>query len=210
MGIALSKQQKFRTRRIFPHCRVGIVTYSFVGQAEATTFLFVNSLRLNLGMFGMIVRKHRRMLTRHRGVVTVEMALTLPVFAIFLAALMEFGHLFLVSNTLNAAARSGARLGAVEGVTTAQVMSRANTILESAFPANKATVIVRDAAVYDTANMNAETINYDTLPAKDLATAKTGDLFLVQIKVPYNNVALLPPYWVKNRTITGMALMRHE
>jgi len=158
----------------------------------------------------MKIRTHSPTQTGRSGVVSVEMALTLPVFGIFLAALMEFGHLFMVSNTLNAAARSSARLGAVEGVTTAQVTSRANTILASAFPANQATVIVRDAAAYDTASMNAETINYDTLPAKDLSTAKTGDLFLVQIKVPYNNVALLPPYWVKNRTITGMALMRHE
>ena len=40
-------------------------------------------------------------LAGRRGAVTVEVALTLPVFAIFLAGLMEFGHVFMVSNTLS-------------------------------------------------------------------------------------------------------------
>lgn len=145
-----------------------------------------------------------------RGAVTVEVALTLPVFAVFLAGLMEFGHVFMVSNTLNAAARSGARLGSVEGITTSQVVSRVNTVVGKSFPSGKATVIVRDASVFDTSSVAASTLDFTKLPAKDLSTAKTGDLFAVHVKVPYKNVALLPPYWFKNHNITGMALMRHE
>ena len=148
-------------------------------------------------------------LAGRRGAVTVEVALTLPVFAIFLAGLMEFGHVFMVSNTLNAAARSGARLGAVEGVTTSQVLSRVNTVVSKTFPSGKATAIVRDASVFDTAGVNPTTINFDTLPSKDLSTAKTGDLFAVQVRVSYTSVAL-PPYWFNGQNITGMALVRHE
>ena len=40
-------------------------------------------------------------LAGRRGAVTVEVALTLPVFAIFLAGLMEFGHVFMAGNTLS-------------------------------------------------------------------------------------------------------------
>jgi hypothetical protein len=32
----------------------------------------------------------------------------------------------------------------------------------------------------------------------------------VQVTVPYNQVALLPPFWVKNATVTGQSVLRHE
>ncbi|REJ91134.1 MAG: pilus assembly protein, partial [Planctomycetota bacterium] len=55
----------------------------------------------------------------------MELAVVAPVFGIFLAGIMEFGHAFLTVGTLNAAAKQAARYGAVEGVSTADVESRA-------------------------------------------------------------------------------------
>ena len=147
---------------------------------------------------------------RRRGTSAVEVALTLPIFITFLAALMEFGHVIFVSNMLKAAAKSGARYGATVGVTNAQVTARVQQIVGSAFNATKATVLVRSASVFDTSNVTPSTINYNSLPAIDLTQANQGDLYIVQVTVPYNSVALLPPFWVKNRTVTGQSVMRHE
>lgn len=128
----------------------------------------------------------------------------------FLAALMEFSHVLFVSHMLKSAAKSGARYGAAEGVTTSQVQARVQQIVAKAIKAGKATVLVRDASVFDTATVKPGTINYSTLPTVELSTIEQGHLYIVQVTVPYNQVALLPPFWVKNRTVTGQSVLRHE
>ncbi len=147
---------------------------------------------------------------RRRGVTMVETAIILPVFVLFLASLMEFGHFFLVKHMTNAAARKAANYGCAEGVTNTQVESMAKSVIGAAYNANKATVIVRDADVFDTTGVNPTTLSYDSLPSITLSTAETSQFFLVQVKVPYNDVALLPPFWLKNITVTGRSIMRHE
>lgn len=148
--------------------------------------------------------------SRRRGTSAVEVALTLPIFIMFLAALMEFSHFIFVSHMLKAAAKSGARYGSTGGVTTAQVQTRVQQIVNSSIKAGKATILIRDASVFDTANMNPSTINYSTLPNVELSTIEQGHLYIVQVTVPYSQVALLPPFWVKNRTVTGQSVLRHE
>ncbi len=145
-----------------------------------------------------------------RGATAVEVALTLPIFGILLAGLMEFSHYFMVVHTLNAAARSGANYGSYAGVTNDQVIAKVNGVVSGVFSTSKATVIVKDAATFDTTTVNPQTLNYNTLPAIDLSKAATSKPFLVQVSVPYNDVALLPPWWIKNATVTGRAVMRHE
>ncbi len=147
---------------------------------------------------------------RRRGSSAVEVALTMPFFIMFLAALMEFSHVLFVSHMLKAAAKSGARYGAAQGVTSAQVQARVQQIVASAIKVSKATVLVRDASVFDTATVKPGSINYSTLPTVELSTIEQGHLYIVQVTVPYNQVALLPPFWVKNRTVTGQSVLRHE
>jgi Flp pilus assembly protein TadG len=148
--------------------------------------------------------------TRRRGSTAVEVALTLPIFIMFLAALMEFGHVLFVSHMLKAAAKSGARYGSTDGITTAQVQAQVLQIVNTAIKPGAATVLIRDAGVFDTPNMNASTINYSTLPNVELSTIEQGHLYIVQVTVPYNQVALMPPFWVKNATVTGQSVLRHE
>lgn len=145
-----------------------------------------------------------------RGATAVEVALTLPIFILFLAALMEFGHVFMVSHMLKTAAQTGARYGSTEGVTAAQVTTKVQQIVSAAFPSTEAKVIVRDASVFDSANVNPSNINYNSLPTINLTNAENGQLFIVQVSVPYDDVALLPPFWVKGRTVKGQSVMRHE
>jgi Flp pilus assembly protein TadG len=144
------------------------------------------------------------------GATAVEVALTLPIFAILLAGLMEFSHYFMVVHTLNAAARSGANLGSYAGVTNDAVITKVNGVVKGAFATSKATVIVKDASVFDTSTVDPDTLNYNSLPAINLSQAGTSDPFLVQVSVPYDDIAILPPWWIKNATVTGRAVMRHE
>jgi Flp pilus assembly protein TadG len=128
----------------------------------------------------------------------------------FLAALMEFGHVLFVSHMLKAAAKAGARYGSTDGITTAQVQAQVQQIVDKATKPGAATVLVRDAGVFDTPNMNPSTINYSNLPTVELSNIDQGHLYIVQVTVPYNKVALMPPFWVKNATVTGQSVLRHE
>jgi Flp pilus assembly protein TadG len=148
--------------------------------------------------------------SRRCGTTAVEVALTLPIFIMFLAALMEFSHAMFVSHMLKAAAKSGARYGSTDGVTTAQVQDKVQQILNSSIKPGKASILIRDASVFDTANVNASTINSSTLPNVELSTIEQGHLYIVQVTVPYSQVALLPPFWVKNYTVSGQSVLRHE
>ncbi|GIX03452.1 MAG: hypothetical protein KatS3mg113_0458 [Planctomycetaceae bacterium] len=146
---------------------------------------------------------------RH-GVLTVEVALIMPVFVLFLAALLEFGHYFWVKHMLTAAARAGARLGSYEGVNNVDVVNRVLQVASVAVDPSVALVIIRNGSVFDTASVNPGSINYETLPALDLSQATSATCFVVQVSVPYDSVALLPPFWIKNKTVYGRAVMRHE
>lgn len=157
-----------------------------------------------------LTRILRRRAAPRDGTTAVEVALTLPVFGILLAGLMEFSHYFMVVHMLNGAARRGALLGSYEGTTNTQVIDKVKTVVAGALNSGNATVSVKDASVFDTANVNPSTLNYSTLPDVNLPTLDTTDCFLVQVSVPYNDVALLPPFWIKNATVTGRAVMRHE
>lgn len=144
-----------------------------------------------------------------RGTTIVETAVVAPVFAVFLAAIMEFGHAFLVVGTLNAAAKQAARHGAVEGISTADVVAKANGILGAALDATDATVVVKDASVFDEETL-PEVIDYNLLPNIELNTAERRQLYVVRIEVDYNDVAIMPPFWAKDLRLMGQSVMRHE
>lgn len=59
-------------------------------------------------MFGLVARLHRRYRQRTVGQSLVEFALILPVFLVFLAAVLDLGRVFYANITLNNAAREGA------------------------------------------------------------------------------------------------------
>jgi len=144
------------------------------------------------------------------GTVIVETAVIAPVFGMFLAAMMEFGHAYMVINTLNSSAKSAARLGALEGVTNAMVEVEARKALIAAFDDTEATVVIKNAAVFDSASPPTDTFNYSSLPNYSCGAGDAGELFIVRITVPYDNVALLPPFWAKNLTLRGQSVARHE
>ena len=101
------------------------------------------------------------------------------------------------------------RYGSVDEISSAQTIAKAKAIVAQSFR-TVPTVVVKDASAFDTANYNASNINYAGLADKELSTATDDQMFIVRISVPYNSVALLPPFWIKNITLSGQAVMRHE
>jgi len=147
---------------------------------------------------------------KRRGATVVEMAVVLPVFGIFMAGLMEVGHAYMVMQVLNSAAKQSARLGAVEGKTTADVIDKAESIFSAAFNPVQATAYVKDGSSFDTPGFDASSIDYAALPDIEVAEAESQQLFIVRLEVNYDDVSLLPPFWIKNITLSGQSVMRHE
>lgn len=147
---------------------------------------------------------------RRGGTTIVELAVVLPVFTIFLAGLMEINHTYLVISTLKAAANKAARYGVADGVTTADVNAKALEVIAAAIPTDDVTILIKDASVFDTPGVDPDNINYNTLPAIELSDAEPRQLFIVRIEVNYDDVALLPPFFVKNATLSGQSVSRHE
>ena len=73
-----------------------------------------------------------------RGTTLVEFAVVLPVFGLMMVGILEFGHLYMVHNTMAAAAKKAGRYGAVSEVTNADVTARVTEILGSAIDMSKA------------------------------------------------------------------------
>ncbi|WP_437191753.1 TadE/TadG family type IV pilus assembly protein [Planctomicrobium sp. SH527] len=147
---------------------------------------------------------------RRSGTVLVETAIVSSVFGLFMAGIMEFGHAYMVQGTLNAAVQRAARHGSVDGVTTAEVRTMVNGILNSAFKSARATVLVKDASVFEQANVNPANVNYNSLPDLNLESTTRYKMFVVRATVPYSSVALLPPFWAKTVTLKAQSVMRHE
>ena len=157
----------------------------------------------------MIIRQHLEK-GRRGGSVLVEMAVVLPVFFVFVLALIEFGHCYLTINLLNAAANQGARRGVAEGATNADVVSRAEEILATTLDLSKVTIDVKDAGVFDDPATHPEEVNYGSLPDIDLTEVEAQQLFIVRIDVPYDDVSILGPRWLTELSLSGQAVLRHE
>lgn len=140
----------------------------------------------------------------------MEFAVTIPVFALFLVALIEFGHAYMVQTTLRAAAKKAARMGVANGVTTNEVSTEAAKIVSSAVKTNNLTVLIKDASIFDTSDAPTENLNITNLPDIELQDADTRHLFIVRLELPYDEVALFPPFWVDNLTLHSQSVMRHE
>jgi Flp pilus assembly protein TadG len=148
--------------------------------------------------------------SKRRGATVAETAVVLPVFFVMLFGFIEFGHVFMTIHTLNSAARRAARLGVSEGATSADVDTLAKQVVGSAIRVSAATVLIKDASIFDTADLDASTVDYASLPNVELSTAERRQLFLVRVSVDYADVAILGPRWLGHLQVYGQAVMRRE
>lgn len=146
-----------------------------------------------------------------RGTTIVETAIVLPVFLLFVLALVEFGHALMVKNVLRSACRAGARLGSTEGQSTSSVEQHVRRVLGGAIHADAVHVAVKDASTFDDGGSLPENNNeLEALPAVELLDAEPRQLFMVRARVNYNDVALLPMPFLKNVVLQGQSFTRHE
>ena len=156
------------------------------------------------------MRNPRRSSPR-RGTTTVEAAVVLPVFFVFVLGIIEFGHAQLVNNMLSSACRNAARLGAVEGTTTGQVVSAVEQSLGSAINAEAVSIFVKDASVYDSGGTPPTSgAELEALADLEVADAEPRQMFLVRATVPYNDIAVVPMPFLDGVTLQSQAFMRHE
>lgn len=145
------------------------------------------------------------------GATLVEMAVVLPVFFTLVFGFIEFGHVFMTIHVLNGAAKQAARSGVGDNSTTAKVEAKANSILSSLLGSTTDfTVEVLDGSIFDDPDVDASAINYSSLPEIDLSQAEPRQLFIVRVSVPYNEIAILGPEWLKDVNLRGLSVMRHE
>ncbi|HBN79686.1 MAG TPA: hypothetical protein DD473_28460 [Planctomycetaceae bacterium] len=147
---------------------------------------------------------------KRRGAATVEFAVVVPVFGIFLAAMVEFGHAYMVQTTLRGAAKKAARYGVANGVTTTDVKLEALRVVSSAIDTSSLSIIVKDADVFDSSDSPTDDLDFEDLPDIELANATTRHLYIIRLSIPYEEVALFPPFWTDNLTLHSQSVMRHE
>jgi Flp pilus assembly protein TadG len=105
-----------------------------------------------------------------RGTVAVEMALLLPLLLLLLFGMLEYGSLFWRAQQIGAAARQGARIGALPSGTATAVTTTVDAMMDNAG--------LGDAGYSVTLN-----------PANPAALAP-GETFTVTITVPYPAIQL--------------------
>lgn len=157
------------------------------------------------------MRPSRQRKNRRWGTAAVETAVVLPAYLALLFGIAEFGHVQLINNLLASACRNGARMGATEGTTSAQVVARVRQTLGAAINPNNVTIYVRDASVYDSGGAAPTTTSgVEALPALEVADAEPRQMFVVRAKTTYGHIAPLPFSYFKNITLDAQSFMRHE
>lgn len=131
------------------------------------------------------------------GNATIETVLALGILLNLTFGTVEFGHFFFVKNTLQGAAREGARAGIAASATNAEVTTSVNSSLSAAgFNLANYTIQIRDAA--DTADI-------------DVATQAAGNGILVKVSGAWGTVGLRPLGLISStKTVRGTAIMRKE
>ncbi len=138
----------------------------------------------------------------HRsGAAVVEMALVMPIFCMFILAIVEFGRGFMVVQLLNDAAREGARSAILAGSTNAAITTDAKTFVVDT---------VRCVAANVTVTITITEAAGNPATSNTLANARKRDLCKVKVSVPFSSVSFLPGTYLRSRTLSGMSAMRHE
>jgi Flp pilus assembly protein TadG len=133
-----------------------------------------------------MVANRRRPRGTRRGTTTVEFALTVPVFFLFLLASFEFGWMNVMRHTADNAAYEAARTGMVPGATAGEAIAKANSIL-NIVGARGATVTV-----------SPNPITNDT------------DEVTVSVVVPLDRNALVLPRFTSAKSVRTSATLQTE
>jgi Flp pilus assembly protein TadG len=139
--------------------------------------------------------KNQATRSSERGAVMVEAALTMLMFLVILFAIMEAGRIFNIQQTLNNAAREGARLSVAP-------LSQTNTL------ATQDQVTQRVQTFLQASGLNGATATITVDQAHAIGSGSTVGT-LVTVRVPYN-VLTTSIFSTLQVNLRGQALMRNE
>ena len=158
-----------------------------------------------------MIKQLRSKNSQRRGTTLVETAIVLPVFFFFLFAIIEFGHAQMVNNMLNNACRTAARLGTVEGTTSAEVEERIRQAMAPVIGSDELSIFVKDASVFDSGGSTpTDGAGIEALPSTELADTEPRQVFVVRASLNYNDIALVPMPFMHGVILNSQAFMRHE
>jgi len=162
---------------------------------------------MNRSMFcKSMFRKSRRPNSRRLGAVAVEFAVVAPMLLATTLGLIELSRVFDVQNTLETAAREGARFASMDRNGLLEEGASANDKLiqdVENFLASSGIPLSEDVQVtVSPYNSPGQSFDLDD-PANDL------ELFQVQIEVPFSDVSLTPVGEANDYTLSATVVFRN-
>jgi hypothetical protein len=144
----------------------------------------------NSGKPDLLVENVCRSCRRNRqGAAVVEFAIVAPVFFLLVFGMIEYGRMVMVQQVITNAAREGARVGVLDGSTTASVTTAVNNYLTAA----------KIPTVTPTVSPNPP------------SSAGYGGAVAVTVSIPFSSVSWLPaPLYLGGKTLSSTATMRRE
>jgi Flp pilus assembly protein TadG len=126
---------------------------------------------------------------KRRGVAVVEFAVVAPLFFLLVFGMIEFGRMVMVQQVITNASREGARIGVLDGATTADVTTAVNNYLTSA-------------------SVHGATV---TVAPNPPSSAGYGAPVTITVSVNFNQVSWLPsPMFLGGQNLSAVAVMRRE
>jgi Flp pilus assembly protein TadG len=128
---------------------------------------------------------------RRRGNAILETAIVLPILLSLAFGTVEFGYYFFAKNTLQGAAREGARAAIISGATQSDVTTAIATVMSAA-------------------GLSSSNYTVTTSPASVTGAAE-GTTITVTVACTWNNLHMSPLGIIpSNKAVQGVAVMRHE
>jgi Flp pilus assembly protein TadG len=142
--------------------------------------------RTSAGKLEKLCRSCRK---QRRGAAVVEFAVVAPLFIMLVFGMIEYGRMVMVQQLIVNAAREGARLGVLDGATTAAVTSAVTGYLSNA-------------------SISGATVTVSPSPP---SSAGYGAPVSVTVSIPFSQVSWLPsPMYLGGKTLTTTTVMRRE
>ena len=144
------------------------------------------------------------------GATMVEAAFVMPVIIILTFGLIEFARAFMAMQMVNAAARHGAYMSILDGVTNSEAETAMRDMLATANIEDNVTIQILDGQPIDDTPTGGDLPDPDDLNDLNLPDALPRQLLIVRISVPFEDIAFITPWWLNDVTIVGQMAMRHE
>ena len=138
---------------------------------------------------------------RRRGTALVELALVLPIFITVILGIVEFGRAMMVAQLVTNAAREGARLGSLDGVTNSEVEQTVRDFLVAT-----TSVASGDVTIVITVTPAAG----NPSPNNQVVSARVRDQVNVRVEIPFDKVSFVSGNYLTGTKLVGNATMRHE